>query len=341
MPSGTLENLARQLAEAIWPPEMLQRMHRVERTTTADGRVRAERLAGVIGPEAALEVDATQVYVEPNDLTSEETLAGQVAAMAVDAAGGLNAVTDTASVNLTKTGRAISADLIYAGTSGDYGSAATPARSDHLHDATYDKLSAASREFTQGSVPSTPASGKFTLYSNNDKLYLLDDNGNTWPVGGGQRPFIPAYDTWLANVAAAAIAANTAYLWSFRVTDAIPLSGLTVNIGASAGNVDAGLYTSTDDGVTLTRLVSNGGIASPGTGWQRITYASTWAVPGVDYWMAFAGSSASLTLLRGANPSATTSARHARHVTKGTSYPLPATITGWSGGVTSPYMEVD
>jgi len=145
-------------------------------------------------------------------------------------------------------------------------------------------------------------------------------------VGGGVLPYHEVNGKSTINTLAAWPAANTGYGWRFRLGRRTRVDAILFPVGVTSGNVDAGLYTSADVGVTQTRIASSGSVAAGAANTsQALTLtAPVWLEAGTDYWVWFAVDNITLTLPR--------TTIHAAHVyggmimTKATSFPLPASI---------------
>lgn len=105
----------------------------------------------------------------------------------------------------------------------------------------------------------------------------------------------------------AALTANTVYLYKFRVEDVFLAANAFFYLAATkAGTMGIGIYTF--NGTSYDRVwhsgdydvTTNGTINAVNTipGAASATYL---LVPGVDYWAAFGGTDATLTILRGAS----------------------------------------
>ena len=155
---------------------------------------------------------------------------------AQDAVGA--ALTDSTSVDFTYNdgSNTISAALLYAGSGGDYGSAATPARSDHNHDLT--NLTNAT-EFIQDVINATVVDGVALTKSYNDALnqYTLDVDlgtgsgqsaaGNHTHTSGAVSDFTEAAQDAVGAMVANSTSINLAYV------DATPSLTATANFSGS------------------------------------------------------------------------------------------------------------
>lgn len=85
----------------------------------------------------------------------------------------------------------------------------------------------------------------------------------------------------------AALTANQAYFVKFRVLAPRLIGAITVFIGGtSSGNVDVGLFSGSS--TLLTKIATSGStVAGPANAAQKIAISPSWAVPGVDYFLAF------------------------------------------------------
>lgn len=168
--------------------------------------------------------------------------------------------------------------------------------------------------------------------------------GLVLPVPGREQPsWLETFDPRDPSAALATLAANTAYLSLIRPSAPIRISSLVVEIGGASGNIDFGVFTSTDAS-TFTLLASTGSTASAGTNALQ-TIALTSAVtltPGISYWFSVAADNAIVTILRlGANANHVAAiAAGSRSVAKGSLFPLatfssPSTtaVTPWIRGV--------
>ena len=155
---------------------------------------------------------------------------------AQDAVGGI--LTDSTAVDFTynDASNTISAALLYAGSGGDYGSAATPARSDHNHDLS--NLTNA-LEFIQDAINSTVVDGVALTKSYNDALnqYTLDVDlgtgsgqaaaGNHTHTSGAVSDFTEAAQDAVGAMVANSTSINLAYV------DATPSLTATANFSGS------------------------------------------------------------------------------------------------------------
>lgn len=125
--------------------------------------------------------------------------------------------------------------------------------------------------------------------------------------------------------AAAVGTANTAALIPIPpVTAPLTITKLRVNLNASSGNIDAGIY-STVDGAAFTRVVSLGTTTSPGTGIRDLNITDTVLYPGTRYWFAWAADNNTVSPYRYSGNGLNMDSGIARK--KATSFPLPATIS--------------
>lgn len=166
----------------------------------------------------------------------------------------------------------------------------------------------------------------------------------------GQLPYIEPLNAYLdAGTQGTFQSANNAFFVAFRVSEKITLASVAVLVGAAAGNMDGGLYSSDDAASpTLTRLASSGSVAAAGTNAQQTLAFSTGGVtsyecvPGVTYYLAIAAdTTTTLTISR------FTSSIHAnaifmtkRYLMKASSFPLPTSVTTFIPPATSfiPYL---
>jgi len=123
--------------------------------------------------------------------------------------------------------------------------------------------------------------------------------GLVLPVPGREQPaWLETCDPRDPSATLATLAANTAYLSLIRPSAPIRIVSLVVEIGGNFGNIDLGIFTSTDD-ATFTLLASTGPTTSVGTNSLQ-TIALTSAVtlpPGTSYWFAVSADNAIVTIL--------------------------------------------
>lgn len=175
---------------------------------------------------------------------------------AQDAVGGI--LTDSTAVDFTynDASNTISAALLFAGSGGDYGTAATPARSDHNHDLT--NLTNA-LEFIQDAINSTVVDGVALTKTYNDALgtYTLDVDlgtgatqaaaGNHTHTSGNISDFTEAAQDAVGAMAANSTSINLAYV------DATPSLTATANF---AGSGSASTIARSDHTHTVTKSLN-------------------------------------------------------------------------------------
>lgn len=131
----------RALAEALRPTHDLKTLRNARRAITDDGRPRLDRGAGNLPRGALVPLAAESVRTDPSSTSVADYLADQLQDVADQLVERSVSAVDTSSVNMTVafngTNDEVSADLIYAGSGGNFGLAATPARSDHAHSGVY------------------------------------------------------------------------------------------------------------------------------------------------------------------------------------------------------------
>lgn len=150
----------------------------------------------------------------------------------------------------------------------------------------------------------------------------------TMPAGLGQLPWFAPIPPNGITSAQAFPTANAAYGFRGRVSAPLAVSKIQYSVGAAAGNVDLGIYTSTDEGTTLTRIASTGSTAVSGSSTTQtinLTAAVTLA-PGVDYWLFItADTITTLTIPRSSIPAAVGNPGN-YYCSKASSFPLPSSI---------------
>jgi hypothetical protein len=113
------------------------------------------------------------------------------------------------------------------------------------------------------------------------------ERGNSWNQAA-QQLLLGGVDPRQA-AANAVITATDVYLSSFTVDQATFVTKAYFSVATAAGNVDLGIYDSTG-----ARIASTGSTACPAAGARSINYtAGAWLRPGVKYWNAIVGDSAS------------------------------------------------
>lgn len=129
---------------------------------------------------------------------------------------------------------------------------------------------------------------------------------------------------WDASVGSSTVTANTAYLIAIPpLTRAVTVTKLRLYIATSSNNLDVGIYSY--DGTDLTRVVSLGSTASPGTGSRDFDIADTALSVGTRYYFAYAPDNATISV-RTTQPAGTSPTIDGMMLSKATSFPLPATI---------------
>jgi hypothetical protein len=127
-----------RLFAALGVREQADTRRRVVQATTDDGRIRLDRPAMVLDPAFVDALSATQVAVDPgSSSTNVQEQLDELESLLVDA---ITDALDSTSIDFTITDHVVTGVVIYGGSGGDFGSAATVARSDHLHAATYSPL---------------------------------------------------------------------------------------------------------------------------------------------------------------------------------------------------------
>ncbi len=137
-------------------------------------------------------------------------------------------------------------------------------------------------------------------------------------------PQVPLHNTLSNSI----LGANTAFFVPvIPLTADVTITQLINSIGVQSGNVDVGVYEW--DGTTMTRIVSLGSTACPAAA-TRVVYniADTPLYKGTRYFfaIAFDNGTATATALTGSAVLAPTNTGYS----KGTSFPLPATVTSLS-----------
>lgn len=265
---------------------------------------------------------------------------------AQDAVGGI--LTDSTAVDFTynDASNTISASLLFAGSGSDYGTAATPARSDHNHDLS--NLTN-STEFIQDVINATVVDGVALTKSYNDALnqYTLDvdlGTGSTQAAAGNHTHTSGTVSdfTEAAQDAVGAMAANSTSI-NLTYVDATPSLTATANF---AGNGSASTIARSDH--THTGIVSAIGfetgsadspvVAGVGTksflsvpfgctitGWRLM--CSPAATVTVDVWKIASGTA----LPTNAN----TITASAKPATSADDVARSTTLTGWTTSITA------
>lgn len=159
---------------------------------------------------------------------------------------------------------------------------------------------------------------------------LADDGAQFDYAATGPVQAFPAVAAWPS--------ANNATLTKVRVSRPVLVSSIVVGIGTSSGNIDAGIYDLV--GTTWTRRASAGSTAAAGTNALQ-TLAMTapvWLTPGKDWWIAVVADNTTITLARAAFPSSIGLDSN-QNFSKGSSFPLPATIVTPAASAYTPYAR--
>lgn len=222
---------------------------------------------------------------------------------AQDAVGGI--LTDSTAVDFTynDASNTISAALLYAGSGSDYGTAATPARSDHNHDLT--NLTNAT-EFIQDVINATVVDGVALTKSYNDALnqYTLDVDlgtgsgqaaaGNHTHTSGTISDFTEAAQDAVGAMVANSTSINLAYV------DATPSLTATANF---SGSGSASTIARSDHTHTVTKSLnfpfgSEDGLGSALATTERRTISIPvgWGTCTITRWRVLADQSTTATL---------------------------------------------
>jgi hypothetical protein len=123
------------------------------------------------------------------------------------------------------------------------------------------------------------------------------------PGPSGRIPIVEPNEHAHMTAAVATTTQNAVFLYRFRVSQPLKLTKAAFCVGAANGNVDMGIYTSADL-VNFTRVASAGSTAAAGTNTtQGLTFTAPYVVvPGVDYFLAFATDSATITVAQAIAP---------------------------------------
>lgn len=126
------------------------------------------------------------------------------------------------------------------------------------------------------------------------------------------------------------VTGNRVYLRRFQVARPFLLSNIGVFVQSASGNLDVGVYSSTDNGENLTRVASAGSTAVAGTAaLQTLPMTTpTWLIPGTDYFRGFVVDNGTAEFLRIAPGGAALSfvGRLASRVDN--ALPLPTSLSG-------------
>lgn len=156
------------------------------------------------------------------------------------------------------------------------------------------------------------------------------------------RGTMPEYVTYMYRenqgfTSLGAFGTNVAYLTPMQaLTEDVLLTSLVNYIVTSSGNIDLGMY-STTDGASFTRVVSLGSTASPGTGTQEFTaLTDTPLYRGTRYYFAYAANNNTIRVSGIAN--LTTAIAIYNGYSKAASFPLPSTLTVLTQEIIAPEM---
>lgn len=166
------------------------------------------------------------------------------------------------------------------------------------------------------------------------------------PFSGGQMPFIASDVNSLGFSAGSYPATNRAFFMRFRVFAPVTLTQMVYGVGTASGNVDLGIYRSSNaDGalasVTMTKVQTTGKTAASGSSTtQTINLAGIVVlVPGVDYYRAMLADNTTITVLRGSINAAAASIRN-KYLQKDIGADtLPDTVSSLAAGTQSIFLE--
>lgn len=153
---------------------------------------------------------------------------------------------------------------------------------------------------------------------------------------GQQMPWVETIPSYLIVVPATAVA-NQVYATRVRVGRAVTVTTMTIYVGTASGNVDLGIYTSADNGVTLTRVGSTGSTAVAGASANQTISLTTpvTLLPGVDYYLAAAVDNGVASFGQFQTTVAPATALGNLTLTKTASFPLPASLATLTAGATT------
>lgn len=153
--------------------------------------------------------------------------------------------------------------------------------------------------------------------------------GTDYAASGSNPGYYATLDPWLSNLSAAAATANRAHLYRIpKLAVAKTITKLSVFIGGASGNLDLGIYTTTDF-ATFTRLGSSGSTAVAGTNAVQTVSGLSLAVPAnVAWFLAVAADNATATFARlGSTSDVALKNYPTRAFYKASSFPLPSSLT--------------
>lgn len=134
-----------------------------------------------------------------------------------------------------------------------------------------------------------------------------------------------------------AFTANTAYLMPFMpLTASVTLSSLVVRVTTSSGNIDWGIYSTTDN-ATFTKVATAGSTACPGAALNTQLALTASLKVGTRYYYAIAADNGTAIMdgFTGSSP-----APLVYGFKKAASFPLPASITTVTNGTTALDMPI-
>lgn len=157
-------------------------------------------------------------------------------------------------------------------------------------------------------------------------------------VGGAQMEFVESWPGISPSWGIAAPTQNMVFLYRKRVAKAVTITNMKVFVGAENGDIDVGIYTSADNGVTFDRVAHSGPIAQAGSNAIQTLplLASYQLLPNVDYWLAYAtnGTGTTMRVSAGATAAQVAISNQLRSKSGAWSSGLPATLSSLTDGST-------
>lgn len=203
------------------------------------------------------------------------------------------------------------------------GAAAVAARRDHLH------------AVASPATPTTQASGDAAT-SGAGTGFATDTHKHGFPTLAAVQAVVPALVPFWGQAPGAVVAApstltaNRAYLVPLPpVAIATAITAVLFQVGIQSGNVDVGLY-STTDWATFTRVASSGSTACPAAAFRNAIALSATLQPGTQYLLAFAADNGVATIGGWSADNGTGILLSEVAYIKATSFPLPTSLTGMS-----------
>lgn len=211
--------------------------------------------------------------------------------------------------------------------------AGTPRGAGTLYAASTSAGSPTSSFATSGPVPTAPSASQLEIAriyvpasgTSLSAASITDRRLNLIPALAAQPYLSPPWYMYMGVPGSQTMVANTAYLIPMNpLTAAVTLSAISYRLTVQSGNVDWGIYSTTDYS-TFTKVASTGSTTCPASANPNVTSLSASLKTGVQYFFALAFDNAVASIYA---PVTSGYVPAILGYKKATSFPLPSSLTG-------------